>query len=93
MKNWMKLPMLLTLVGVIALSSGCGKNLPCETDPSQVDDARTALASAQEGVESAQAELSAAQSRSAEINDQLEGLEDADALRERLEELKKGSGR
>jgi outer membrane murein-binding lipoprotein Lpp len=84
---------LLATVGVMALGSGCGSNAPCTTDPSQVDTARDALASAEQDVESAKSELSSAESRKNELNQDMSSTEDTAALREHLETLKKGSGR
>lgn len=92
MSRWTKSLGLLLTLGVIALG-GCGKNLPCETDPAQVDDARAALQSAEQELESARSELAAAEARKRELAGQLDNVADADELRDRLETLKKGSGR
>lgn len=79
--------------GVIALIGGCSKNVPCTTDPAQVDSARSALESSNGALSSAQSELKAAEAKKAELDENIRALEDTDALRERLDLLKKGSGR
>jgi len=79
--------------GVIVLVAGCSKNAPCTTDPAQVDSARSALESSNKTLQSAQSELKSAEAKKAELEQNIRTLEDTDALRERLELLKKGSGR
>lgn len=93
MSRWSKSFGLLATVGVMALVVGCGSPAPCTTDPSQVDTARDALESAEQDLESVQGELASAEARKNELNQQLSSSEDTAALRERLETLKKGSGR
>lgn len=79
--------------GVIVLVAGCSKNAPCTTDPAQIDTARSALESSNSTLESAQSELKSAEAKKAELEEGIRSVEDSDALRERLEILKKGSGR
>lgn len=84
----------LTGLGVALLVSGCARNNPpCSTDPSQVENARAELRTAQQSVESARTELTQAQQQKTQLESQLNALPEAAELERRLEILKKGSGR
>jgi hypothetical protein len=93
MNRFMKSIGLLASIAVLVLSVGCGKNQPCATDPAAVDSARSALESAQSELGSAKSELAAAETKKGDLQDKMNSLGDADELRERLDTLKKGSGR
>lgn len=81
-------------LGALLLAVGCGgKNVPCDTDPSQIQDARAELQTAQQQVSSAQSELASAQSQKQKLENQMQSLPDTSEMEARLEELKKGSGR
>ena len=93
MNRLMKSIGLLATAGLLVLGVGCGKNQPCPTDPGAVDSARSALESAESELASAKSALDEAESKKADLENKLNSIEDADALRERLDTLKKGSGR
>jgi septal ring factor EnvC (AmiA/AmiB activator) len=93
MSRLMKSIGLLATAGALVVGVGCGKNEPCNTDPAQVDSARSALESAQSDLASAKSELANAEARKQSLQQQMNSLEDANELRERLDILKKGSGR
>ena len=93
MSRFMKSIGLLATAGLLVLGAGCGKNEPCNTDPGQVDSARTALESAQTELASAKSELANSEAKKQDLQQQMNSLGDADDLRERLDILKKGSGR
>jgi hypothetical protein len=81
------------LLGGFALAlAGCSTK-PCNTDPARVEAVRAEAQTANATLTDAQRELAAAQARKAELGEQLAGIEDTDAMRARLELLKKGSGR
>ena len=81
-------------LGALLLAAGCGgKNLPCDTDPSQIEGAKAELQSAEQMVSSAESELASARSQKQNLENQMNGLPDPAELEARLEELKKGSGR
>ena len=81
-------------LGALLLAVGCGgKNVPCDTDPSQIEDAQAELQSAQQQVSSAESELASARSQKQDLENQVNSLPDPAELEARLEELKKGSGR
>lgn len=79
------------LLAVAAI--GCGSKQPCNTDPAQVDAARGEAETAATALGTAERDLAAAEARQAEMTQALNEMGDAAALRERLELLKKGSGR
>ena len=93
MNRLMKSLGLLAIAGVLILGAGCSKNEPCNTEPGQVDSARSALESAEQGLAGAQSELADAEAQKRDLESKLNSLGDADELRERLDILKKGSGR
>ena len=78
---------------VAATAIGCGNKAPCKTDPTQVDAARAEAETAATALGSAERDLAAAEARKAELTQELNGMGDAAAQRQRLELLKKGSGR
>ena len=80
-------------LGVALFAAGCSENPPCNTDPSQVETARTAVQSAEQQVSSAQAELDQAKQQKSRLEAQIDGLPDTQAMEQKLEVLKKGSGR
>ena len=81
-------------LGVAVLASGCSKNnVPCDTDPSQIESARAELATAEKSVTSAKTELAQAREQKTRLQNQLDSLPDPSELEQRLEILKKGSGR
>jgi hypothetical protein len=82
------------VLGAGLLAAGCGgKNVPCDTDPSQIEGAKAELQSAQQKASSAESDLAAARTQKQNLENQLKGLPDPAELEARLEELKKGSGR
>jgi outer membrane murein-binding lipoprotein Lpp len=80
-------------LGVALFAAGCSENPPCNTDPSQVETARAAAQSAEQGVTSAQAELDQAKRDKSQLENQLDTLPDTQEMDQKLEVLKKGSGR
>lgn len=81
-------------LGVALAASGCARNNPpCNTDPSEIESARAELRTAEQNVESARAELAEARQQKTRLENQLDGLPDVSELEQRLEILKKGSGR
>ena len=94
MKSVKTLLILAISFGVVALATGCSKsNLPCDTDPSQIQGARAELQSAQSSLDDAKSEVAKAKSDKDRLNGQINGLPDPEDLEETLETLKKGSGR
>ena len=83
---------LVLAVAALALA-GCSKNIPCTTDPSQIESARADVAAAGKQLDAAKADVSAAEKQKAELTQQLQSLPDKAALEAKLAELKKGSGR
>jgi len=89
---------LLAVAAMIALATagfvGCGPKPPCEVSPTQVDAARDACVNGQKAVEEARAERSTLEADLAAKKAEISALEGQPAeLAERLELLKKGSGR
>ena len=80
-------------LGVALFAAGCSENPPCNTDPSQVETARSDVQSAEQQVTSAQAELDQAKREKTQLEGQIESLPDTAELEQKLEVLKKGSGR
>jgi peptidoglycan hydrolase CwlO-like protein len=81
-------------LGVLLLAVGCGgKNVPCDTDPSQIEDAKAELQTAEQQVATAESELASARSQKQNLENQMQSLPDPAELEADLEELKKGSGR
>lgn len=78
---------------LLVAAIGCGNKQPCKTDPTQVDAARAEAETAATALGSAERDLAAAQARKTELTQELNQIGDAAAQRERLELLKKGSGR
>lgn len=73
---------------------GCSpNNEPCNTDPSQIESARTELQSAQRELDSARTELAEARQQKTDLENRIDRLPDVSELEARLENLKKGSGR
>ena len=87
-----KLRMSLAAVALLA-ATGCGSNVPCETDPSAVETARADLQAADQQLQSAEAELASVRDQRDNLNRQLNNLPDTSDLERRLALLKKGSGR
>ena len=87
-----KLRMSLGAVALLA-AAGCGSNVPCETDPSQVETARADLQAAEQQLQSAEAELASLRDQRDNLNRELNNLPDKTELENRLAKLKKGSGR
>ena len=84
---------LLVGAGCLCLALfGCSSK-PCNTDPARVDAVRAEAQTANAALTDAQRDLTAAEARKAELEQELAGIEDTDAMRARLELLKKGSGR
>jgi outer membrane murein-binding lipoprotein Lpp len=81
------------VVAMVLLLGGCGKNVPCNTDPSQIESARAELRTAEQQLQTAQAELTAAQKQKTQIESDMNRLADPAELESRLDILKKGSGR
>lgn len=78
----------------VVLAAGCSaNNEPCNTDPSQIESARTELQSAQSELDSARAELAQARQQKTDLENRINALPDTAELEARLETLKKGSGR
>lgn len=73
--------------------AGCSENPPCNTDPAQLDSARTALSDAENKVDAAKADLAEARQKQSDLQKNINSLPDPADLESRLEELKKGSGR
>jgi len=85
--------LVLAGLSLTLLAVGCGKNVPCNTDPAQVDSARSALDDAEQQVATAKADLAEARQKQADLEKNMNNLPDTDELESRLDELKKGSGR
>ena len=85
--------LVLAGLSIVFVVAGCSENPPCNTDPSQVDSARSALADVEQEVDSAQADLAQARDEKSSLENNMESLPDTADLEDRLEELKKGSGR
>ena len=85
--------LVLAGLSIVFVVTGCSENPPCNTDPSQVDTARSALAEAEQKVDSAQADLDQARQTKSSLENKMDSLPDTADLEDRLEELKKGSGR
>jgi hypothetical protein len=84
---------LLVGAGCLCLALlGCSSK-PCNTDPARVEAVRSEAQTANAALTEAQRDLAAAEARKAELEQELAGIEDTDAMRARLELLKKGSGR
>ncbi len=84
------------IVSTVAIVSttGCARNNePCNTDPSQIESARTELQSAEQNLESARTELADARQQKTQLENRIDSLPDVADLEARLEILKKGSGR
>jgi hypothetical protein len=85
--------LVLAGLAVTLLAAGCSENPPCNTDPSQLDSARTALNDAEGKVDTANADLAEARQKKTNLQKDIDALPDPADLESRLEELKKGSGR
>ena len=86
----------LAVVMVMAMGlllGGCGKNVPCNTDPSQIESARAELSTAEQQLQTAQAEVDAAERQKDQLESDIRGLADPAELEARLDILKKGSCR
>jgi len=88
----------LAVFAIVAVASaviaGCGPKPPCEVSPAQVDAAREACVKATKALEDARAERSALEAELAGVRAEIAELEGQPAeLAERLDALKKGSGR
>ena len=85
---------LIAGTAAVLATPGCARNNePCNTDPSQIESARTELQSAQQQLDSARSELAQARQQKADLENRLDALPDTSELEARLEVLKKGSGR
>jgi len=81
------------LVAATALV-GCGPKPPCEVSPAQVDAAKDACVKSQAALEEARGQRTALESELSNVRTEIADLEGKPAdLAERLELLKKGSGR
>ena len=78
---------------VALLAAGCGENATCNTDPAQVEAARSELAAAEQQSESGEAALAQAQQDKAKLEKDLNALPANGELEAELNTLKKGSGR
>ncbi len=85
--------LVLAGLSVTLFAAGCSENPPCNTDPSQLDSARTTLNDAENKVETAKADLAEARQKQTDLQKKIAALPEPDDLESRLEELKKGSGR
>jgi peptidoglycan hydrolase CwlO-like protein len=92
LKNIIRLVTVCT-IGLALFVTGCSKNQPCATDPSQIESARSELQTAQGQLDSAKAQLETEKSKQADLQKKLENLPDKSELDEHLDTLKKGSGR
>jgi hypothetical protein len=78
----------------LSLVAGCGgKNVPCDTDPSEIASAQSGLDAAKQKVASAESDLASAKQQKTDLERKLNQLPDPAELESRLDELKKGSGR
>lgn len=80
-------------LGAALFAAGCSENAPCNTDPAQVEAARAELRAAEQQQESGEAALAQAQQDKAKLENDLEALPETGELEQKLETLKKGSGR
>ena len=80
-------------MGLLLLLGACGENVPCNTDPSQIEGARAELKTAEQQLSSASAELAAAKQNKTKIEQQIKDLPETADLEQQLDVLKKGSGR
>ena len=85
---------LIAASAAVLVTAGCaGKNEPCNTDPSQIESARTELQSAEQELDSARTELAQARQQKTDLENRIDSLPDPAELEARLDVLKKGSGR
>ncbi|MDP6418068.1 MAG: hypothetical protein QGG80_01220 [Candidatus Krumholzibacteria bacterium] len=83
---------ILLLLAMILVGCACPPP-PCDTEVSQVTEARETALAAEEALAEVQAELKNIRAELAELQGKIKSEEDLDALKAKLEELKKGSGR
>jgi predicted small lipoprotein YifL len=73
---------------------GCGPKPPCEVSPAQVDAAKAACVKSQAAVEEARNQRTALEAQTSKVKTDIAELEGTPSeLADRLELLKKGSGR
>lgn len=90
---WTRILPAVVLGGAIVLS-GCAASVPCDTSTSDLDRVRMDTESAVNQAESAQEKQGQLESEIAELEAQLAALEgEPEKLEEKIEALKKGSGR
>ncbi len=77
-----------------AVLVGCGPKPPCEVNPAQVDAAKDACVKAQAAVDESRDQRTALETELSRVRTEIAGLEGRPSeLADRLELLKKGSGR
>lgn len=88
---------MLAILGAISLSAGmvgcAGTNVPCDTQPDQIESAADELAQAEQQLASAREDLQQAEAEKNELTSELENMPEVDELERKLYILKKGSGR
>lgn len=90
--------MLVALAAVMVLAAaalvGCGPKPPCEVSPAQVDAARDGCTKAKAALEKERTDRTALEAELSRVRTEIADLEGQPAeLADRLEALKKGSGR
>lgn len=86
---------MLAILGAISLGTvGCaGNNVPCDTQPDQIESAADELAQAEQQLASAKDDLAKAKAEKTELASELENMPEVNELERKLYILKKGSGR
>ncbi|MCP4544864.1 MAG: hypothetical protein GY835_00200 [bacterium] len=85
--------LVLVLMMAVCIVAGCGTPPPCNVDSAQVEQARGEYEAAKVKSDSQAAEVEALEARLATISVDVVSDAELAEMKQRLEELKKGSGR
>ncbi len=85
--------LVLVLLMAVCIVAGCGTPPPCNVDSTQVEQARVEFETAKAEADSQTAEVEALEARLATMQENVVSDAELAEMKQRLEELKKGSGR